>query len=61
MDWIEQWFGFLPDGGDGSIEALIIGLIVTVLLLVVVLMTEGGRAVFRSVAARFVGTRGKTS
>ncbi len=61
MDWIEQWFGFSPDGGDGSIEALIIGLVVAVLLLVAVLMTERGRAVFRSVAARFVGTRGKTS
>jgi len=61
MDWIEQWFGFVPDGGDGSIEALIIGLIVTVLILVAGLMTERGRAVFRSVAAKFVGTRGKAS
>ncbi len=24
MDFIEQWFGFSPDGGDGSTEALII-------------------------------------
>lgn len=23
MDWIEQWFGFEPDGGDGSVELLI--------------------------------------
>jgi hypothetical protein len=23
MDWIEQLFGLSPDGGDGSIEALI--------------------------------------
>ena len=22
MDWIEQWFGIAPDGGDGSIEIL---------------------------------------
>ena len=22
MDFIEQWFGLSPDGGDGSLEAL---------------------------------------
>ena len=28
MDWIEQWFGLNPDGGDGSIEAMaVVGLI----------------------------------
>jgi hypothetical protein len=25
MDWIEQWFGFAPDNGDGTLELLIIG------------------------------------
>ena len=24
MDWIEQLFGFSPDGGDGSAELLIV-------------------------------------
>lgn len=24
MDWIEQIFGWSPDGGDGSTEALIV-------------------------------------
>jgi hypothetical protein len=24
MDFIEQWFGISPDGGDGSTEALLI-------------------------------------
>ena len=24
MDWIEQIFGFSPDGGNGSTEALIV-------------------------------------
>ena len=24
MDFIEQWFGISPDGGDGSLEALYI-------------------------------------
>jgi hypothetical protein len=23
MDWIEQWFGFAPDNGEGSVELLI--------------------------------------
>jgi hypothetical protein len=23
MDWLEQWFGFTPDNGDGSVELLI--------------------------------------
>jgi len=23
MDWIERWFGFAPDNGDGSLELLI--------------------------------------
>ena len=23
MDWLEQWFGFAPDNGDGSVELLI--------------------------------------
>jgi len=28
MDFIERLFGLAPDGGDGSIEALLIGLVV---------------------------------
>ena len=32
MDFIEQWFGISPDGGDGSLEALWIGAIVVVVL-----------------------------
>ena len=24
MDWLEQWFGLNPDGGDGSIETAIV-------------------------------------
>lgn len=26
MDFIESWFGVAPDGGDGSLEALYLGL-----------------------------------
>ena len=32
MDFIEQWFGISPDGGDGSLEALWTGAIVVVAL-----------------------------
>jgi hypothetical protein len=28
MDFIEQWFGISPDGGDGSLEALWLAAIV---------------------------------
>jgi hypothetical protein len=30
VDFIEQWFGIAPDGGDGSLEVLWIGAIVLV-------------------------------
>jgi hypothetical protein len=31
MDFIEQWFGISPDGGDGSLEALwIVAILVAV-------------------------------
>lgn len=34
MDFIERWFGFSPDGGDGSTELLYIIVIAVVLALV---------------------------
>jgi hypothetical protein len=34
MDFIERWFGFSPDGGDGSTELLYIIVIALVLALV---------------------------
>ena len=31
MDFIEQWFGISPDGGDGSLEVLwIVGIVVVI-------------------------------
>jgi hypothetical protein len=32
VDFIEQWFGTSPDGGDGSLEALWIGAVVVAVL-----------------------------
>lgn len=30
MDWIETWFGFSPDGGNGAAENLVSLIIVSV-------------------------------
>jgi len=31
MDFIEQWFGISPDGGDGSLEVLwVVGIVAVV-------------------------------
>jgi hypothetical protein len=35
VDWIEQLFGLNPDGGDGSIEILIVGAAVAIGLTIV--------------------------
>jgi len=40
MDFIERWFGFAPDHGDGSLEAII-------LLALVTLITGIGLGFFR--------------
>jgi len=34
MDFIERWFGLSPDGGDGSMEAMLLGAVVVVLALI---------------------------
>jgi len=31
MDFIERWFGFSPDHGDGSLEAIILIALVTII------------------------------
>jgi hypothetical protein len=30
MDWIERWFGFSPDDGDGTVEWLIVMAVVLI-------------------------------
>ena len=32
MDWIEELFGIMPDAGSGTLEALIAGAVVAVIL-----------------------------
>lgn len=36
MDWIEQWFGFAPDNGDGTLELLIMLVAAAVIAVAVV-------------------------
>ena len=35
MDFIEQWFGVSPDGGDGTTELLFFGVIMVLLAAIV--------------------------
>jgi hypothetical protein len=44
MDWIEQWFGFAPDNGDGSVELLIMVFVATVIAVAVVWKVRPARA-----------------
>ena len=32
MDWIERWFNVSPDGGDGSLELLIVAVLALVIV-----------------------------
>jgi hypothetical protein len=45
MDFIERWFGVSPDGGDGTLELLYIG--VGALILVALLWRIAHRARYR--------------
>jgi hypothetical protein len=45
MDFIEKWFGVSPDGGDGSLEMLYVGVVVVI----------GLAIVFRSRIRRLLG------
>ena len=56
MDWIEQLFGLNPDGGDGSVERLLLGAVIIVAVTVVSLGVPGireglRRALWRRVTA----------
>jgi hypothetical protein len=44
VDWIEELFGISPDGGSGSLEALIAGAVVAVILGVIFVRMRSARA-----------------
>ena len=45
MDWIEQWLGFNPDGGDGTIEAAIVVALAVVGITIAGVVSKRVRAV----------------
>lgn len=50
MDWIEQWFGFAPDNGDGTLELVIMALAIGIVAVVIVWRVPK----LRAAALRFV-------
>jgi len=40
MDWLEQWFGLNPDGGDGSVETAIVVAVIIISVTLVSLVSE---------------------
>jgi hypothetical protein len=44
MDWIEQWFGFAPDGGDGTLELVIMLVAAAVIVVAGAGRTSSGAA-----------------
>jgi hypothetical protein len=44
MDWIEQWFGFAPDNGDGTLELLIMLVVAAVIMVAAVWRVPRARA-----------------
>jgi hypothetical protein len=48
MDWIETWFGFSPDAGDGSLELLILLALLVVAAGLAIRLNPGIRRRFAS-------------
>jgi hypothetical protein len=49
MDWIEQWLGLAPDGGDGTLEAMIVVVVAMAVLVAATALTRKGRGFMRTV------------
>jgi hypothetical protein len=60
MDWLEQLFGLNPDGGDGSVETMIVAAVVVVGVAVAGLVSPRVRALGMS-ALNFITRRSKTA
>lgn len=57
MDWIEQWFGISPDGGDGSLERLLLGAAVVAAVVIMSTAVPRVRESLRQVLRRLVAAR----
>ena len=59
MDWIEQWSGFAPDGGDGTLELVIMLVAAAVIVVAVIWRVPAARAAalrfFSQLRARTIG------
>jgi hypothetical protein len=53
MDWIEQLFGFAPDGGDGTLEAVIFIVVAVVVLAAITAATPVGRRLIATARDEF--------
>ena len=60
MDWLEQLFGLNPDGGDGSVETMIVVAVVVVGVTVAGLVSKRVRALGMS-ALNLITRRSKTA
>ena len=54
MDWLEQLFGLNPDGGDGSVERLLVGAVIIAAVMVISLGVPGVRESLRRALRRRV-------
>jgi F0F1-type ATP synthase membrane subunit c/vacuolar-type H+-ATPase subunit K len=55
MDWLEQLFGLNPDGGDGSLETMVVAAAIGLALVIAGLVS--GRVRARGLSALAVITR----
>ena len=61
MDWIERWFGLIPDGGDGSIEAAIVIAVIVVGVTIALVVSKRLRGLSISALQRLTRRRTKTA
>jgi len=54
MDWIEQWFGFSPDNGDGTFELFLMLLAVVVVAGFIIAINARARQAFLRLATAIV-------
>lgn len=59
MDWIEAWFGLNPDGGDGSLEILVLAGLAVVAGTAIVGLLPAGRRTVRAVAQSLRGLKNR--